>query len=207
VLTPILILVALAIAAAPLRERRDAEKPWDVMFDAARILLAMHVGFFAVFGMGEVLTDPGGLVAIGALAAVLSVGIGVVVLALRRPRIATFVFANLLVADAVAFGVGALDRAWDRIGPVPLALAMIILAGTAALSRQRIVPAGWLSVGVAVLLFGRFIGMVNGPWWMAVNGLLLLTGAPLVAGMWLLLVGRHRGQFQQPSTARRPRVA
>jgi hypothetical protein len=201
-LTLVLYAIAAAVTAARLRHRPDDEKSFDQLVGVARLALGLHVAFFAVFGAGEVIADPGGLVAVGAVAGAVLVAAGVRFLTLRLPDAAVALFVVLLGLAVAGMTVSSLADLWDRIGPVPLVLAVVVQGGAVVLARRRQLAAGWLSLAVGAALLVVFAPMTNGPLWMAVNGLALIAGAPVLSGVLLLVAGRRQRTSAQPDGGR-----
>lgn len=118
-------------------------------------LVAVFIAFAGLMLVGETLTDPGGWVGVGLVAAWLVPFGGLVALALLRPSVAIPVLALASVVP-VASGVWAMvdfdgHRAWqDDVGPLDLVMTLVIGAALAVVGLSRPRDAGWLMVIITV---------------------------------------------------------
>ena len=150
-------------------------------------LVAGVTGFFGLFLVGEMASDPGGWTAVWLIAACVVPLAACCLLAWRRPDAGTWLLAvltaALLAVDVwVAISPGALRDLEDRTGPVQAVAIFAVAVAVAVLGLRRTRVAGIMLVLLGAGSWVSGIGGVGG------GAALAILGGPLLLGGVLYLV-------------------
>ncbi|HZC50951.1 MAG TPA: hypothetical protein VE441_00430 [Mycobacterium sp.] len=162
--------------------------------------MALVTVIFAVFVIGETVSDPGGLAAAGWIAAWLIPLVGLILLARYLPSVALRVFVALTLAVlAVTVWAVAASDSWrsfeDDHGPVRTIMVFVVSAALGVYGLRRPREAGWLLVTLGVLPLALSSLARN----LALGSLAAAVTPALIAGPLYLIAA-----YLDPGTARAP---
>ena len=201
----LLLLVIIVIGAVYFAKHRDPADRARFLRLAAFRLMAFAAAVFAIFVIGETISDPGGWAAAGLIALWL-IPLGALgALGWFRPDVAVALFAGLTVAVvAIAAWAAADSQAWrsfeDHNGPIRTIAVFVLTAVIALLGLKRPLAAGVLLVvlGIVPLVVSRLGDLTTG-------SLGIATTPGLVAGVLYLLAAAL--DQSPPLRGGRPRLA
>lgn len=200
---PLPLIVVVAAIVWAFHRHPDPRFRFRLLKRVAFVLMLAFGGFVALFVGGETLTDPGGWVGIGWVAAWAVPLAGLAVFAWRRPDQATPTFVALVGALlALTLWYLASTDSWDsfedRHGPVRTIVAFALLAALAFLAWHRPLAGGALMLVVA-LVPGFITVALHGAGQSAV---VAVGGVPTVAALLFLWSARYGADRARP----RPRA-
>ena len=185
------LLVLLILGVIYFQKHPDARSRARFLRRTAFGIMAFVTVVFGLFLTGETIADPGGLAAVGWIAAWLVPLAGLVVLAWYGPTFALRAFVALTVAVlGLTLWAVAQSDSWrtfeDNHGPVRTIVVFVLTAAIAVYGLHRPREAGWLLVtlGVVPLVLSRLSGHL------ALGSLVVAVTPALIAGV-LYLIAAH----------------
>jgi hypothetical protein len=197
------LIVLLIIAVVYFHEHPDATSRARFLRRTAFGVMAFVTVFFGVFVVGETIGDPGGLAAVGWIAAWFVPLAGLVVLAWYRPAFALYVFVALTVAVlGLTVWAGVQSDSWrtfeDDHGPVRAIVVFVLTAAIAVYGLHRPREAGWLLVTLGVVPLA--LSGLGGD--LALGSLAVAVTPALIAGVLYLIAANIDGGATPPPLTR-----